>query len=339
MPSKKKIHRRAEIIDEAAVYFSGLTLKEYFTDERALRKYWECGVNPLQLCFQDEAEYVSLPHISCPGISYAHLTALGAKINYPDDSQPNVERMFDSIEEGVKRLRRECDFSGNELFRRYVKYNDMLKSCFPGQEILLGGLGYQGPLTTAVLLRGQDFYIDIYEKPEETKEFLTLITDSIISYFKFLKRINKLSETVKSAGLSDDFAALVSPSMFEEFVIPFWNRYFTGLTDSGERGLHCEGLCRAHLKFLEKSGICRFQPSVSPKLTCKMLAEDLKIPFDWLLSTFDIMPMKEGDIERWADEAVSCCPCVVRTELDRQLARENGIEKMQWFLNAFHKYD
>jgi len=338
MEPKKKIIRRAEIIDEAAVYLSGLTLKEYFLDVKAFRKYWECGVKPLQLIFQDEAEHVHLPGVTCPGISYAHLAALGAYINYPDDSQPNVEAMFDSVEEGVKWMRRGCDFAGNDLFKLYVRYNETLKDYFSDREIKLGGLGHQGPLTTAVLLRGQDFFADLYEKPDETKEFLKLVTDSVVDFCKFRNRVNGLPEK-GSAGLADDFAALVGPDMFEEFVTPYWNRYFAGLTYGGKHGLHCEGLCRGHLKFLEKSDIGHFQPSVSPKLNCNMLVEDLDITFDWLLAPFEIMRMKKDDIERWVGDVVHYNPSCVRTEMDRQTARTNGIEKMLQFLNAFRQYD
>ena len=336
----KIVRRRAEILDEAAVYFSGLTMDEYFLDEKAFEKYWECGVKPLQLIFRDEKEHVRFPDAGAPAISYGHLAALGARINYPQDSQPNTERMFDSIGEGIKWLRRDRDFGDNGLFKRYVKYTDMLRNYFRDNEIKLTGLGWQGPVTSAVLLRGQDFYIDIYENPDEAKEFLKLITESVIKYVKFLRKVNGQPETDKNgSGVSDDFAALISPDMFEEFVIPYWKRHCEGTSSGGPRGLHCEGLCRQHLKFLDAAGFCHFQPSVSPKLTCQMLAKELKMPFDWLIPPHEFMMMSKEEIERWVDETVVCGPSFARTEMFFQTARQNGVERTRQFLNAFHKYD
>ena len=331
--------RRVEILDEAAVCLSGLNLRDYFLDEKAFRKYWECGVKPLQLIFHDEIEHVALPSVACPHISYGHLAALGATITYPDDSQPNVERMFESLAEGIAWLRREHDFANNVPFKRYVKYTDTLRGYFSDNTIPLSGLGSQGPLTTAVLLRGQDFYVDLYEHPEEAKDFLTLATDSVIQYIRFHRKLRNEPEMASASWLADDFAALVSPDMFGEFVVPFWNRLCEGTSSGGSRWLHCEGLAQRHLPYLEKAGFGSFQPSVSPKLTAEMLAKELKIEFDWFLPPFEIMMMGKGDIERWVADAAPCGAAVLRTEMDRQTLRENGIEKMRHFLNAFHRYD
>ncbi|MCL1856077.1 MAG: hypothetical protein FWF84_00305, partial [Kiritimatiellaeota bacterium] len=113
---------RVDVLDEAAVYLSGLNLREYFLNEKAFEKYWECGIVPLQKMFRDEGDRVALPGATTPMLSYGHLAALGATVRYPDDSQPNVERMFDSMEEGIAWMRRDHDFADNDTFRRYARY-------------------------------------------------------------------------------------------------------------------------------------------------------------------------------------------------------------------------
>jgi len=323
------------VLPDAVVYLSGLSFDEYYLDASAFGRFWERGVKPLKLIFNGDSDHVDLPGVSCPHISYGHVAALGAHINYPIDSEPNVERMFDGLDEGIGWLHRDFDYSDNALFRHCVKYTETLGNYFPDREIKIGGLGLEGPVTTAVLLRGQDFYVDMHENPDGAKKFLELITDSIISYRRFLRKINGEPEIgADGTGLADDFAALVNPDMFEEFVIPYWNRYYEGLISGGRRSLHCEGLDRKHLKLLKKADIGHFDPTVSKKLTCRMLAEELAIPYCWMLPSFEIAWMDKGEIESWACETASHGPDFIFTELDRMLMRSNGIEKMRQFLSA-----
>jgi len=70
-----------------------------------------------------------------------------------------------------------------------------------------------------------------------------------------------------------------------------------------------------------------------------MLAEDLTIPFDWLLEPFEIMMMKKDEIEQWVESIAVYRPNLIRTEADRQTIRENGIERLRWFLNACKKLE
>jgi len=96
-------------------------------------------------------------------------------------------------------------------------------------------------------------------------------------------------------------------------------------------------MSRAHLPYLAKAKINHFQPSVSPLLTCQMLAEDLTIDYDWLLPTFDLIAMDDAQIEQWVYDTVSTGVSSIRTQTDRYLIEHHGVEKVFTWLNAFVK--
>ena len=354
MESNKKIACKVNVLADAAVYLSGLTFDEYYLNENAFEKYWEYGVKPLSLIFHEENAFVNLPGISCPPVSYAHVAALGARLHYPFDSEPNAERMFDSLDEGIGWLRRGHDFTANDLFKRYTAYTETLRNYLHDPRIKISGLGLEGPVTTAVLLRGLDFFIDIQEDPEKTKVFLSLVTDSIIAFRRFLNKINGEINGMHTVWLADDFAALINPALFGDFVVPYWNRYCEGISPFGRRVLHCEGLDQKHLQFLRTVKIDFFDPTISPKLSCRMLEDDLLIPFSWTLPSFYLCGMNEKTIYNWVEDALTLdnvknafndnddanvrkqgLECII-TELDRNLLRNDGIGKVRSFINSFN---
>jgi len=247
---------------------------------------------------------LQMPPPNAASISYGHLASLGAKIRYPDNSEPNTEPMFSNIQEGVNWLKRDVDFSANDVFKRYYEVWQYLKQSFPNEKVQFSGYAHQGPLTSAVLLRGQDFYVDIYDEPELTKEFLTLLTDSIVRFNHFLRTINGQPLVDPSGSyLADDFSSLVSPWFWPEFVVPFWNQYYSGLT-TGKRNIHVENLVPEHLQYLTEVGIGYFDPSVSAKLSPRIIRERVDFDFSWRLLSMHIPNMTTDDVVEWVYHSV-----------------------------------
>ena len=336
----RKINKSVEIYIDAAIYLGEVSFVEYYTQPSVFKKAWEKSQKALNEMFGGVIEYMSCPGLSCPPISYGHLGCIGAEMRYPENSDPNMAQMVDNVEEGIKWLERDWDFSKSDLFKFYLKYYEKIKEDFPDKKIWFGGLGKEGPITSAVLMCGQDFYIDMYEKPEECKKFLYLLTESIIKFDKFLRKINNVTESnAMAVGFPDDFAGFVAPDMYDDFVVPYWNQYYSGLTKTGKRDLHCEGMSRAHLPYLAKCGINYYQPSVSPLLKCEMLAKDLKIEYDWLLPTFELANMTEAQIKQWVKDTVQVSGeskiSSIRTQAGRYMLQNYGTEKIYQYLNAF----
>jgi len=333
---EKKTKKSVEIYIDALIYLGGTGFGEYYTQPSVFKKAWETSRRSLEEMFGGVMEYMSLPGLSCPPLSYGHLGCIGAKIRYPENSDPNMVQMVDSVEEGIKWLERGRNFSESDLFKLYYAYHEKIKEDFPDKKVWFSGLGKEGPITSAVLMRGQDFYVDMYEKPEESKKFLRLLTESLIKFEKFMRKINNLAATGEpNADIADDFAGFVAPNMFDEFVVPYWNQFYGETTVTGMRGLHCEGMSRAHLPYLAKCNIGYYQPSVSPLLTCEMLAEDLKIEYDWLLPTFELADMDKTQISKWVEKTAATGVPLIRTQAGRYLLQNYGAEKIYYYLEAF----
>ncbi|HBN82735.1 MAG TPA: hypothetical protein DDZ89_02725 [Clostridiales bacterium] len=76
-------------------------------------------------------------------------------------------------------------------------------------------------------MRGQDFIFDVYDYPEKAQEFLRLLTSSIIDFRRLTNRMNGAPDVrTHGTGLSGDFASLIAPDMWPDFVIPGRNQYY-----------------------------------------------------------------------------------------------------------------
>jgi len=233
------------------------------------------------------------------------MVSLGAKVHFPDNSEPNVEPMFSSLEEGIRWLRRDVDFEQNDLFKHYHETYLHLKNAFPDETVLFHGFGHQGPITTAVGLRGTDFYMDLMDEPARTREFLRLLMDSIVAFCHLRNRINGLPPVNPVEGfITDDLSSLVSPSLWPEFVVPYLNQYYQSTT-TGKRGTHIENLVPDHLPYLEDVGIEFFDPSVSAKLSPAIIRDRVNFAFTWRLLEIYIPNMTVTDVVDWVHRNVA----------------------------------
>jgi len=336
---KAKVDRKVEVVVDTVVCLGEVGFAEYYLDPRACFKARETFERKMKDMYGGALEYIVMPRCECPHLSYGHMACLGATLLYPEDGDPGIRPFADSVEEAIRLARRDVDFSQASAFKERYAYYEKLKALYPGQNMLFTGFGYQGPVTSAVLMRGQDFFTDIYENPEAAKELLGLLTESILAFGRFLDRVNSITRGKDAgAGVSDDFAAFLPPGLLDEFVVPYWSRIYE-FGGKGPRGLHCEGFHRAHLPCLEKCGVTFFQANISPQLTCQMLAEELDIRFDWLLPPFELPFMDKEQIECWVDATIATGASPVRTETSPLLYRNNAADKVNLFLDAFRKHD
>ncbi len=280
----------------AYAYLANLKLDEPYKNVFACAKVFKYGRPKTTQLFGPE---VSIGSPACAPISYGHIICLGSPVFYPEDSEPGVRPIYKNIKDGIKALQREVDFSQNSLFQNYWQTYQYLKNEFPEEKFGFNGFGVEGPITTAVLLRGQDFYLDVYDTPDETEEFLHLLTKSIINFKRFVQRLNNGPEiSSESSSMTDDFSSLISPDLWPEFVIPFWEKYYQGLT-TGKRYIHVENLKPGHLKYLKKIGIRGYDPSVSPQLNPAIIKKEINIPFSWRLPSFELDRMNGREIKEW----------------------------------------
>ncbi|MDP6038021.1 MAG: uroporphyrinogen decarboxylase family protein, partial [Candidatus Latescibacteria bacterium] len=199
------------------------------------------------------------------GISYGHVNCLGSQLTFPKDSEVAHKPIYSSLAEGIEALQQNVDWASAGMMPFYLDLWQKLKDAFPDKDISFGGFGLEGPITTAWELRGHDFFTDPYDDPERCKEFLHLVTESIVDYAKFIRSLNGQPAFADSGSLYDDVASMFSPHTWPEFLLPFHEQFFKAQT-SGRRRAHIENLTTAHLRFLDDLGLDTFDPGVTPGL-------------------------------------------------------------------------
>ena len=336
----KDIYPSVEILHSVFQHLGGINCNEFFTDYVKCAEAWIIGTEYLNDFYKG---LIPIQKPSGAPFSYGHLVCLGSPVIFPEDGEPNVVPFANSIDEGIEILksRRGQDFADNALFKYYWEMNEYFSEKFYEGKKSFGGFGVEGTVTSAILIRGQDFLCDIYDEPEKSKEFLFLLTESIIDYIKFLRRINGEPEIAKSGGIADDFGSLISPDMWDEFVIPYWNQEYEGTTiKDGYRSMHIENLVPAHLKHLSKVKLNYYQPSVSDALTLENVKANLDpdITIDWLLYSYHIMFMTEKEIEDWIDKTVHAGIKGIRTQIDAGTCKFNKLDKIFDYFKGFEKY-
>jgi uroporphyrinogen-III decarboxylase len=163
--------------------------------------------------------------------------------------------------------------------------------CAQGRKLPLG-VGIEGPITSAKLLRGEEFFIDLYDSPKAAHRLLELMTDSYILFVRENRRRQGAPETGGGVGIADDFAGLIGPAMWPEFVAPYYRRIYEGL-GAASRSHHSELLRPGHLRYLLDLGVTSFDPGQDQYLTVKSIQEVAPgLRFTWNL--FTVRDMKEG---------------------------------------------
>ena len=337
--NKNEIFPIVEVYHDVIPYLSGIGIKDFFMDKQKCAYAWKTATESLYGYFGD---LFPMRKPSPAPLSYGHLISIGAPFVIPNDGEPNVLPFAHSIDEAIDILKRRDgkDFSKNEMFQHYVDVWRFLRKSFPEEDISFTGFNHQGPVTSAVLMRGQDFFYDIYDEPKKCTEFLQLLTDSIIDFIKLCRKINEQPEIQENGSIADDFASLIPPAMWDEFVITFWNHIYESLCSGNDRFVHVENLLPDHLKYLKNAKITHYQPSVSEKITLQNIKENLdpRISFDWLLYSYHITSMTDEQIEDWVDETVHSGVTKIRTQFGAYAVQRNKLDRITMFLKAFDKY-
>ena len=326
--------RFAPVSYEVYPYLAGVSLRDFHLDGPACAHAFREGGRRCRELF---GEHAGISACSCPPLSYGHLACLGAEILFPENGAPWPTPIYASLDEGIRALKAEYDFARNAQFKQQLAMCDYLRAAFPAENVQFSGFGKEGIITSAVLLRGQDFYLDILDDPPRAKQFLDLLIDSIVQFDYFCRGLNGDPPISASAMICDDFAALIPPPLWPEFVLPYWDAYYCA-TSNGTRHLHCEGLSAMHLPYLTTLGLSSFDPDLSPKLTPGIVAASVDIPFGWSLQSFDYASMTHADIERWVSEAVGAGAASIYSYIYVNMCQGDIPSKVRSFMSAAKRY-
>ena len=337
--NNKEVFPRVEVYHDIIPYMADVKMKDFFMDKQKCVYAWKTSTAKLKEYYGD---MFPMRKPAPAPISYGHLMSIGATVLFPDDGEPNILPFAESIDEAIEILKKikGADMTKTRWFQHYFEMWEYMKAKFPNENIPFSGFGSQGPVTSAILMRGQDFLLDIYDEPEKSLEFLSLITDSSIDFVKLTRRINNQPEVQPHAGMVDDHASLIPPDMWNKFVIPFWEQRFNALYTGTSRSVHVENLYPAHLSYLKEAKVTHYQPSVSDFITLEIIKDKLdpSISIDWLLYAYHITDMSDEEIQEWVDKTVEWGVSEVRTQFGAYAYQIGKLDRIKAFMKAFDKY-
>ncbi|MEN6544758.1 MAG: uroporphyrinogen decarboxylase family protein [Armatimonadia bacterium] len=137
--------------------------------------------------------------------------------------------------------------------------------------------GSQAPFTTAVLLRGEGFLMDLLDRPDLAHRFLQTLTDSSIRQRQLANELNGVTE-ISAIGFTDDYGGLLGPNLYHKFDVQYMLQ-IAGHFGAGSLSIHTELLRKPHLAILQECGWTYIDVGTDPYLSIRDCREVLHIPF------------------------------------------------------------
>ena len=327
----KKISWSLIISPEIMTEYTGVKLRDYFTDPRATMK--------VQL--ENEKifnQLYGLPvgrHVSPEATSYFIPSLLGAEIEFPEDNPPEIRtRRLRCIEE-AKELKLPENIRTAGRMAKIIEHHEYMKEAAEGTDITvgLGFGGMQGPFTTAVILRGIDFFTDIILYPEESKALLELCADVNIAVLSFWKETT--GKDINFLWFGDDYSGLISPELYGEFSYPYIKKIY----DYAEKPymmLHCETLKKGHLKYLDMMGVNFFDPGNNEELSVKDIVGATNVKFSYNL--FTVKDMLYGTPESITNKYMQCVADGAPA-MTAEICRKTPKENIRTYIDIAKKYE
>jgi len=315
----------------ALLKLAEVPIRDFFLKPEACIEVYRVGRPKLREMFGPE---IGMPGPSTPPVSYGHPNVLGAELMFPDDGEVAVQHLYsDSLAKGIAALRQPVDYANAGMFPFYREFQATMQKAFPEEKVRLS-FGLEGPITTAYELRGDAFFYDPFDQPEKTREFLRLLTRSILDYHAFETGLRgEKPSNPAGAGLCDDVAAMIPPHLWDEFVLPYWDQYFNGMT-TGKRSAHVEDLRIPQLKYLETIGLWHYDPSISKQINPRTIAANCRVPFGWRLGSFHYRNLTRREVEEFVFQAAADGASSVFTTLEGSMCTPETVEKVHTLMRA-----
>lgn len=312
---------------------AGVAYDRTFYDQDAIIQAYSEGYPRALELLGPEVRY-SVPGWS--GISYGHVNCLGSPLIFPEGSEVAHSPIHASLDAGIRALQQPVDWASTGLMPNYLALWQHLQQAFPDMPIRFQGFGVEGPITTAWELRGQAFFTDLYDHPDKLKDYLALVTASVVDYMAFQREVNGEPAFVDTTvGMVDDISALFHPRLWGKLVLPYHQTYFQSQT-SGRRHAHVEALVPAHLPFLDVLKLDSFDPSVSPTLCPQDIRDGCSVPFWWRINAMHIRDYSLEQVRDFVYNAAVGGASGVFASVGRIMTTAEAVLRLKIFMQAAH---
>lgn len=242
----------------------GVTFADYFTDAAALVE--------MQLAFMEYTsgylnQYGDSP-VGRPGAFEFYVDSMnsydslyfGAPIHFRDGELPDTAPILQGADkERIFRLDIEHPLD-NPFIRRTLARHEALKTAaaslsYHGMSFSVRPplMGFDGHLTIATCLRGQELYTDFYEDPPYVRRLLEFIHRGVVLRNTALaEAFGVKAFSGPNGGFADDSIQLISTEMYREFLLPLHRRWYAQWSAQGPHSIHLCGDATRHFPAIRR---------------------------------------------------------------------------------------
>ena len=258
---------------------------------------------------------VEPPQPRLAGLTYVHVSTLGARVTItPESPEPHVSPCIHSPDE-IDRLAEPEDYLAEGVVPERLALVDKLLERRPDASRRIGH-AFEGPITTAALLMGQDFFTLPYEDPARARRLLAFCVRSALNYWRVLQRHQGETPSAGPRSFPDDFAGMFPPEKFRQFVLPAWEMMYDGLQATW-RGLHSELIREEHLPLLGEARIGEFDSGVDQYLPPEALRRSCPVPFSFCVWPAHVLALSAKELTEMYKSMASFNPTVIKFSLER----------------------
>jgi len=247
------------------------------------------------------------PHLA--GLAYIHVSTVGCEVTISPDAMEPAVRPCIHRPEDIDALAEPEDYLSAGIVPWRLELARKLKARRPDADDHIGH-DYEGPVTTAALMMGQDFFTLPHDDPARAHRLLGFCVDSALNYARALRRLQGRPFQPGPGGFCDDFAGIFGPEMFAEFVVPYWEKMYQGI-QATRRGVHSELLRAEHLPFLAQLRIDEYDPSVDQYLTPETLKRSCPVPYTLRMWPAEVMSCSAEELVEMYRYRASFRPTVI----------------------------
>lgn len=233
-----------------AAHFIGRTYRDYYLDGDALAE--------AQLAV---ARAFNLDQVSAISDPWRESSAYGMEFDYPENGVGRPRQTLIQGPDDVGRIRR-FEIENAERPRQRVESVRKMARAVGGTHSVLGWV--EGPLALYADLRGvENMFMDLMDRPQMYLGPVEIIIENQIRFAKA-----QIAAGADMIGVGDAVASLVSPQMYEQYVLPFEKRLFDAIHEAGATvKLHICGDINRSIHLMARTG-------------CDILDIDWMVPVD-----------------------------------------------------------
>jgi MtaA/CmuA family methyltransferase len=198
-----------------AAHYIHQPLSSYYLDYRVLCEANLALLEPFQV---DIVQVISDP--------YRETADFGAEVLFPEDGLPLCHHPLLADPGDLLKLKPPDPYTGRRMSDRLMAVRYLNEQV--GEEIPVMGW-VEGALAQAADLRGvSDLLIDLYERPAWVNELLEMIAQVEIEFARLQAAMG-----ADIIGLGDAIASQISPAMYRQFALPYEQRIFNAVHETG----------------------------------------------------------------------------------------------------------